>query len=83
MLDPAIRDWVLIPIMIVMLEIGILRHYITQLLSSPTSTSSTQSSQSGGKQGQKGDVLKSIKEAQVPLLELTIRNILLIIIDKH
>lgn len=31
----AIRDWVLIPIMIVMLLLGVLRHYITVLISSP------------------------------------------------
>ncbi|KAI9317204.1 integral membrane protein DUF106-domain-containing protein [Dichotomocladium elegans] len=31
-LDPAIRDWVLIPILGVMLLVGILRHYITNLL---------------------------------------------------
>ncbi|CAO3618726.1 unnamed protein product [Cunninghamella blakesleeana] len=31
-LDPAIRDWVLIPIMIVMVLVGILRHHITMLL---------------------------------------------------
>lgn len=41
-LDPAIRDWVLIPIMVVMVLIGVLRHYLTQLLelssSSPTKT---------------------------------------------
>jgi ER membrane protein complex subunit 3 len=34
-LDPAIRDWVLIPIMIVMVLIGVLRHYITLLMQSP------------------------------------------------
>ena len=28
----AIRDWVLIPIMIVMVLVGILRHHITMLL---------------------------------------------------
>ncbi|KAI7853130.1 integral membrane protein DUF106-domain-containing protein [Circinella umbellata] len=32
LLDPAIRDWVLIPIMIVMVLVGILRHHITMLL---------------------------------------------------
>lgn len=37
-LDPAIRDWVLIPIMIVMVLIGVLRHYITLLLQSPGKT---------------------------------------------
>ncbi|CDS12677.1 hypothetical protein LRAMOSA04863 [Lichtheimia ramosa] len=31
-LDPAIRDWVLIPIMIVMVLVGVLRHHITMLL---------------------------------------------------
>ena len=33
-LDPAIRDWVLIPIMIVMLLVGILRHLATQWMHS-------------------------------------------------
>ncbi|KAK9729675.1 hypothetical protein K7432_000082 [Basidiobolus ranarum] len=32
-LDPAIRDWVLIPIMIVMILVGVLRHQVTLLLS--------------------------------------------------
>ncbi|CAH7675973.1 integral membrane protein DUF106-domain-containing protein [Phakopsora pachyrhizi] len=38
-LDPAIRNWVLLPITIVMLLVGILRHYAIQLLNSPTTTS--------------------------------------------
>ncbi|KAJ3151531.1 ER membrane complex subunit 3 [Geranomyces variabilis] len=33
-LDPAIRDWVLIPIMLVMVLVGVLRHYATQLMMS-------------------------------------------------
>ncbi|WVQ81262.1 hypothetical protein IAT38_003385 [Cryptococcus sp. DSM 104549] len=33
-LDPSIRDWVLIPITLIMLLVGILRHYVTQLLNS-------------------------------------------------
>lgn len=33
-LDPAIRDWVLFPIMTVMILVGILRHYATLLVSS-------------------------------------------------
>ncbi|KAI9359307.1 integral membrane protein DUF106-domain-containing protein [Zopfochytrium polystomum] len=33
-LDPAIRDWVLFPIMVVMVLVGILRHHATQLLNS-------------------------------------------------
>ncbi|KAJ3188769.1 ER membrane complex subunit 3 [Gaertneriomyces sp. JEL0708] len=33
-LDPAIRDWVLIPIMLVMVLVGVLRHHATQLLTS-------------------------------------------------
>ncbi|KAI8067484.1 integral membrane protein DUF106-domain-containing protein [Gongronella butleri] len=31
-LDPAIRDWVLLPIMLVMVLVGVLRHRITMLL---------------------------------------------------
>ncbi|KAI9255521.1 integral membrane protein DUF106-domain-containing protein [Sporodiniella umbellata] len=31
-LDPAIRDWVLIPVMVVMVLVGILRHHITMLI---------------------------------------------------
>ncbi|RXK37869.1 hypothetical protein M231_04867 [Tremella mesenterica] len=31
-LDPSIRDWVLIPITLIMVLVGILRHYVTQLL---------------------------------------------------
>ncbi|KAH8922430.1 transmembrane protein [Atractiella rhizophila] len=34
-LDPALRDWVLFPIFIVMLLVGILRHYVTLLVQSP------------------------------------------------
>ena len=33
-LDPALRDWVLLPIFIVMIMVGILRHYATLLLQS-------------------------------------------------
>ncbi|KAI9592027.1 integral membrane protein DUF106-domain-containing protein [Syncephalis fuscata] len=31
-LDPAIRDWVLIPIMVVMIMVGVLRHQVTLLI---------------------------------------------------
>ncbi|KAK9236747.1 integral membrane protein DUF106-domain-containing protein [Lipomyces kononenkoae] len=34
-LDPSLRDWVLFPILLVMILVGILRHYITLLLQSP------------------------------------------------
>ncbi|KAK9448976.1 integral membrane protein DUF106-domain-containing protein [Limtongia smithiae] len=34
-LDPSLRDWVLFPILLVMILVGILRHYITQLLQAP------------------------------------------------
>lgn len=37
-LDPAIRDWVLIPIMLTMIMVGILRHHATQLMSSTPKT---------------------------------------------
>jgi ER membrane protein complex subunit 3 len=37
LLDPAIRDWVLLPIMLVMVGVGILRHYVTLLLASTPS----------------------------------------------
>ncbi|KIY73639.1 transmembrane protein [Cylindrobasidium torrendii FP15055 ss-10] len=33
-LDPQIRDWVLFPITVVMILVGILRHYVVQLLQS-------------------------------------------------
>lgn len=33
-LDPAIRNWVLIPIMLVMVLVGIVRHYVTKALKS-------------------------------------------------
>lgn len=37
-LDPALRDWVLLPIFVVMILVGILRHNIASILSaSPTS----------------------------------------------
>jgi len=34
-LEPAIRDWVLMPIMVVMVLVGVLRHQVTSLLTSP------------------------------------------------
>ncbi|PWN41688.1 transmembrane protein [Ceraceosorus guamensis] len=34
LLDPSIRTWVLLPILAVMVEVGLLRHYITQLIGS-------------------------------------------------
>ena len=34
-LDSAIRDWVLIPITVVMVLVGILRHNVLSLLNSP------------------------------------------------
>ncbi|KAI9447837.1 integral membrane protein DUF106-domain-containing protein [Lactarius indigo] len=34
-LDPQIRDWVLFPITIVMILVGVLRHYVVVLLQSP------------------------------------------------
>jgi len=34
-LDPQIRDWVLFPITIVMILVGVLRHYVVILLQSP------------------------------------------------
>jgi len=37
-LDTAIRDWVLLPIMVVMVLVGILRHYFTILMNSPPKT---------------------------------------------
>jgi hypothetical protein len=39
-LDPALRDWVLLPIFIVMIMVGILRHYATLLLQSPPKSES-------------------------------------------
>ncbi|KIR26668.1 hypothetical protein I307_02016 [Cryptococcus deuterogattii 99/473] len=33
-LDPSIRDWVLVPITLIMLLVGVLRHYVTQFLNS-------------------------------------------------
>ena len=37
-LDPALRDWVLLPIFIVMIMVGVLRHYATILLRSDPKT---------------------------------------------
>lgn len=36
LLDSAIRDWVLIPILIVMVLVGLVRHNVTQLITSTT-----------------------------------------------
>ncbi|KAG0002972.1 ER membrane complex subunit 3 [Entomortierella chlamydospora] len=35
LLDPAIRDWVLLPIMLVMVLVGVVRHQVTVLLNGP------------------------------------------------
>jgi hypothetical protein len=62
LLDPAIRDWVLLPIMLVMLEIGVLRHYVTQLLGiggPPTQTALT----AGSVPKSPTDSLKTIRES--------------------
>jgi len=53
-LDPALRDWVLIPIFIVMIMVGILRHYATILLQSPA----------------KPESLKAIREQSFPFPSL-------------
>ena len=50
-LDPALRDWVLLPIFIVMIMVGILRHYATILLQATA----------------KSESLKSIREQSDPL----------------
>jgi hypothetical protein len=49
-LDPALRDWVLLPIFVVMIMVGILRHYATLLLQSTP----------------KPEPLKSIREQYLP-----------------
>lgn len=33
-LDTAIRDWVLVPLSVVMVLIGVLRHFVTKLMRS-------------------------------------------------
>ena len=53
-LDPALRDWVLLPIFIVMIMVGILRHYATLLLQSTP----------------KSETLKSIREQSTPYTPL-------------
>ena len=37
MLDTAIRDWVLIPLSVVMVLIGVLRYFVSKLMRSPPS----------------------------------------------
>jgi predicted Abi (CAAX) family protease len=41
-LDPQIRDWVLIPIVVVMFLVGVLRHFATKLVKSEPKTDATQ-----------------------------------------
>lgn len=41
LLDPAIRDWVLFPLMIIMIFVGMLRHYATLLMKSTPKTKLT------------------------------------------
>ena len=38
-LDTAIRDWVLIPLSVVMVLIGVLRYFVSKLMRSPPSAS--------------------------------------------
>ena len=57
-LDPQIRDWVLIPIMVVMFLVSILRHNITKLMRS---------------EPKKGD-LKNIQESQALLRARRLRT---------
>ncbi|KAL1916870.1 uncharacterized protein VTP21DRAFT_5067 [Calcarisporiella thermophila] len=58
LLDPAIRNWVLIPIMIVMVLVGVLRHQITILL--------------GGEQ--KSSNLKAVRETKALLRGMILRQ---------
>ncbi|CAI2179759.1 8336_t:CDS:2 [Funneliformis geosporum] len=58
-LDPAIRDWVLIPIMVVMVLVGIFRDQVTVLIGST----------SGKKAG-----IKAIKETKALTRGVTLRN---------
>ncbi|SAL95078.1 hypothetical protein [Absidia glauca] len=57
-LDPAIRDWVLIPIMIVMVLVGVLRHHITMLLNGTP----------------KKPLLKAIRESKALLRGMRLRS---------
>ncbi|RHZ49031.1 hypothetical protein Glove_535g50 [Diversispora epigaea] len=59
-LDPAIRDWVLIPIMVVMVLVGVLRDQITVLL--------------GGGASTKKATLKAIRESKVLMRGAALRN---------
>ncbi|KAI8079510.1 integral membrane protein DUF106-domain-containing protein [Gilbertella persicaria] len=58
-LDPAIRNWVLIPIMIVMVLVGILRHHITMLITGTP----------------KAPQLKAIRESKALLRGLRLRTV--------
>ena len=60
-LDPAIRDWVLVPIMLVMVLIGVLRHYVTILMGGSGPSMTTSASTLTAK---KVVDLKAIREAQ-------------------
>ncbi|KAI9246815.1 integral membrane protein DUF106-domain-containing protein [Helicostylum pulchrum] len=58
-LDPAIRDWVLIPIMIVMVLVGVLRHHITMLITGAP----------------KAPQLKAIRESKALLRGMRLRTV--------
>ncbi|CAO0789263.1 unnamed protein product [Mucor circinelloides] len=58
-LDPAIRDWVLIPILFVMVLVGILRHHITMLITGAPKTPQ----------------LKAIRESKALLRGLRLRTV--------
>ncbi|KAI8885446.1 transmembrane protein [Backusella circina FSU 941] len=58
-LDPAIRDWVLIPIMVVMVLVGVLRHYITMLITGAP----------------KAPQLKAIRESKALLRGMRLRTV--------
>ncbi|KAG5465332.1 hypothetical protein CUR178_00034 [Leishmania enriettii] len=36
LLDPSIRDWVLLPLIVIVLFMGVLRHYVTILMNTPS-----------------------------------------------
>uniref|UniRef100_M8B7G5 ER membrane protein complex subunit 3 n=1 Tax=Aegilops tauschii TaxID=37682 RepID=M8B7G5_AEGTA len=60
-LDTAIRDWVLIPLSVVMVLIGVLRYFVSKLMRSPPSASPSPDP-------------KTVKEGQVVIRARNLRN---------
>ncbi|EGF79437.1 hypothetical protein BATDEDRAFT_25775 [Batrachochytrium dendrobatidis JAM81] len=75
-LDPAIRNWVLLPIMVVMVLVGVLRHHATYLLQSTPKANLKQLRESASLM--RARLLRSPSAADLPLSAFVSRKTFLI-----